>query len=115
MNVNITPMKKTFTRTLLVTSALLALQGCEWADDLGRHMPVIGERCENWQCLTSGGQAQSEATKRARLTGEQQKRTPINPQYQPQQQAPVQEQQRSRTPFDMSPDELNDIPATPSY
>ncbi len=115
-------MTKIFTRTLPVFSVLLALQGCGWADDLGRHMPVIGERCESWECFTSSGQAQSDANKRA-LTGRkegEQKRIPVNPQYlSPQQavpQAPVQPQQeKALTPFDMSPEELNDMPATPSY
>lgn len=48
--------------------ALLALSGCSWigrqADALGEHMPVIGERCEHWQCMTTSGQARSEAIKR---------------------------------------------------
>lgn len=114
-------MKKTFTRIILASAALLLTQGCQWADDLGRHMPVIGERCENWQCFTSSGQAQSEANKRTLAgQGSEQKRKPINPQYQPQQQevpqAPVEAQpEKGRTPFDMSPEELNDMPGTPSY
>lgn len=105
-------MKKTFTRMLLVSAPLILLQGCEWADDLGRHMPVIGERCENWQCFTSSGQAQSEATKRSL---EAQKRTPINPQQQPQQATPQAQpqpqQEKARTPYDMTPEELNDMPS----
>lgn len=48
---------------LLVTSA--SLSGCQWigdrADDLGDHLPVIGERCEHWQCFTESGRAQSRA------------------------------------------------------
>ena len=41
-----------------------ALAGCEWADNLGKHLPVIGERCESWQCFTESGKQASEAKKR---------------------------------------------------
>lgn len=45
----------------------LTLSGCDWmgrqADALGDHMPVIGERCEHWQCMTAEGQAKSDAIK----------------------------------------------------
>jgi hypothetical protein len=37
------------------------VSGCgitDWAD---KHMPVIGQRCENWQCVTPAGQAASDA------------------------------------------------------
>ncbi len=40
----------------------LSLSGCnkiaDWADN---NMPVIGERCYNWQCITEGGQGASRA------------------------------------------------------
>lgn len=56
---------------LLPLLFLPLLGGCEtignWADDLGQHMPVIGERCEHWQCFTSSGQEQSEMNKRERM------------------------------------------------
>lgn len=53
--------------------ALLALclltGGCSWigdtADSLGSHLPTIGERCEHWQCFTSGGREISRANKEA--------------------------------------------------
>jgi hypothetical protein len=39
---------------------IVELSGCtrinDWAN---RNMPVIGERCYNWQCMTEGGQAES--------------------------------------------------------
>lgn len=45
----------------------MTLAGCNWigrqADALGSHMPVIGERCEHWQCLTSSGRATSDMYK----------------------------------------------------
>lgn len=45
--------------------SLLALTtGCQtisgWADAVGDHMPVIGEPCYHWQCVTSEGQRQSD-------------------------------------------------------
>lgn len=54
-------------RVLKLGAALLALPltACEtmngWVDSMGEHMPVVGDRCEHWQCFTSGGQAQSDA------------------------------------------------------
>lgn len=48
----------------LLLAACILLSGCSWigrqADALGDHMPVIGERCEHWQCMTESGQAQSD-------------------------------------------------------
>jgi hypothetical protein len=44
----------------------VALASCGWADDLGQHMPTIGERCDNWQCFTEGGREQSKMVRRAR-------------------------------------------------
>jgi hypothetical protein len=47
--------------------AFFALGGCTWigntADSMGEHMPVIGERCEHWQCMTAQGKARSDAIK----------------------------------------------------
>ncbi len=51
---------------------VLALSGCQtvggWFDSVGNHLPVIGERCEHWQCFSDSGRRESEATKRARET-----------------------------------------------
>src|SRR5262245_57625380 len=50
---------------------LFTLGGCAWLDDMGRHMPVVGERCENWQCFTKSGQEQSRIKKQMREHGVQ--------------------------------------------
>lgn len=51
-------------RKLFYTALLLSiLSGCEWADNLGKKMPVMGDRCENWQCFTESGRQASEAKK----------------------------------------------------
>lgn len=51
-------------------AVMLALPGCSWigrqADHMGSYMPVIGERCEHWQCLTGEGQAISDANREMR-------------------------------------------------
>jgi hypothetical protein len=45
----------------------LATTGCNsisnGADSLGSHLPVIGEPCAHWQCITSEGREQSDAIK----------------------------------------------------
>ena len=45
----------------------LLLSGCNtiygWADDVGKHMPTIGNSCNNWQCITESGQRKSEENK----------------------------------------------------
>ncbi|MDE3016787.1 MAG: hypothetical protein KGI29_07735 [Pseudomonadota bacterium] len=55
------------------------LLGCDWigrqADALGAYMPVIGQRCEHWQCMTASGQAESDAAK----AQEQQQNPPPQP------------------------------------
>ncbi len=56
-------------RNMVVLSASCLLLGsCQtisrWADGAGSYMPVIGDRCEHWQCFTSEGQAISNAKKR---------------------------------------------------
>jgi len=54
-------------RVVLISALALSTSGCAWmgrqADALGEHMPVIGERCEHWQCITQSGQATSNAYK----------------------------------------------------
>lgn len=52
---------------------LLALASCTWADDLGSHLPVIGERCEYWQCMTDKGRARSEEKTVERLQREEER------------------------------------------
>lgn len=116
-------MKNTYKRTLLVAAFLLPLGACESLDDLGRHMPVVGERCENWQCFTEGGRLQSEANKRAIQQGEggadggsSEQRIPLNARdnrtapAQPATSASQGEGKRA-TPYDMTPDQLDQLPA----
>lgn len=44
------------------------LSGCNsianWADDVGKHMPTIGEPCYHWQCFTESGQKKSDELKK---------------------------------------------------
>lgn len=121
---------KNVTKIFCVVASAISLTSCSWMDDLGRHMPVIGERCENWQCFTSSGQAQSEMKKRelaAQKAREQQAesgasgRIPINgaqagaaqakPAAQPAANAqPVPEKPSEPTPFDLPPDQLGNLP-----
>lgn len=53
----------------------LLLAGCDrvfnFADDVGSHLPTIGERCEHWQCFTEEGRAQSEMKQRMRAMASQ--------------------------------------------
>ncbi|MEI6730469.1 MAG: hypothetical protein WCL30_04350 [Pseudomonadota bacterium] len=46
---------------------IVLLTSCQaisnFADGIGKHMPVIGERCEHWQCVTESGRRASEANK----------------------------------------------------
>lgn len=106
-------MKNSYRKFAIAAVLASALSGCETMQDLvGKHMPVIGEPCENWQCFTSGGQAQSEATRRARearARGETTGRTPINGEEggQAPQQPP---HAKELTPFDMPPDQLDNMP-----
>jgi hypothetical protein len=52
---------------LALIAILLLLPGCRaitnWAYGVGEHMPVIGERCEHWQCVTASGQQKSDEQK----------------------------------------------------
>lgn len=45
----------------------LILSGCDtvygWADSVGKHMPTLGEPCNNWQCVTNEGQKKSDQNK----------------------------------------------------
>ncbi len=54
--------------------AMCLLSGCDTitrnANALGEHMPVIGDRCEYWQCFTESGREQSDAIKRQRMMTE---------------------------------------------
>ncbi len=56
-------MKKHVSIALLLASTTLG--GCQtigrWADNVGSYMPVIGDRCDHWQCLSSEGRAKSDA------------------------------------------------------
>jgi hypothetical protein len=42
---------------LFLSSSCLILGSCQtvygWAESVGNHMPVIGERCNHWQCFTN--------------------------------------------------------------
>jgi hypothetical protein len=45
---------------LLALTLPFALGACGMFDWATQNMPVIGQRCENWQCFTEGGQQQSQ-------------------------------------------------------
>lgn len=55
-------------RVYILGGLLLMLTNCQtignWADSIGEHLPVIGERCEHWQCFTASGQQISEQNKK---------------------------------------------------
>ncbi len=42
---------------LVISTSSLLLTSCQtiygWADHVGSYMPVIGERCNHWQCFTN--------------------------------------------------------------
>jgi len=105
-------MKKSFLKFAGGVLLLLLLTQCQWIDDLGEHMPVIGERCENWQCFTEGGREQSEATKRARQQREAAAAAAANGQTPPAAAVPSATPARpaAPTPFDMPPDQLGTLP-----
>jgi hypothetical protein len=111
----------TIIRTIAL-SLLLATSGCISFDELGRHMPVVGKRCENWECFTSSGQSTSEERK-AELRAEGKPvdedddtaiRRPINRQNVTGSMQAQQEQATAKpkepTPFDMTPDQLQNLP-----
>jgi len=65
-----------------LVSLFFVLNGCQtigdWADSAGKHMPVIGQRCEHWQCITaSGQQASDEKIKQEQQAGSPS--TPVSP------------------------------------
>ena len=131
-------MKRPFSLSIATLLLLLALCGCQtignWADSIGNHMPVIGERCEHWQCFTSSGQQISEQNKEKQTqvtsgsgTGPvPQSRQPIsgNPVATPSAPvpavatvpapvpatAPPLSSHGASTPYDMSPEQLNNLP-----
>ncbi|MFO0389382.1 MAG: hypothetical protein ACK502_06655 [Alphaproteobacteria bacterium] len=49
-----------------LTASCLSLAGCQtmhgWADYVGGYMPVIGERCNHWQCFTNDTEASTDST-----------------------------------------------------
>jgi hypothetical protein len=105
-------MKKINCLLACAAALILSLGGCEWIDNLGRHLPVAGERCEHWQCFTESGRMQSDAKKRELAGRDGQKRVPVNdadnPAAKPPATAPA--TPRAPTPFDMTPDQLGDLP-----
>ncbi len=56
-------------RTLALVLPLL-LGGCGLTDWADANMPVIGERCEHWQCFTSSGQEASQLNHQQRVREE---------------------------------------------
>jgi|GEM_PF-5147594 len=64
-------MQNIYTIKILLLTSLFLLTQCEWIDGIGRHFPVIGERCEYWQCFTESGRQKSDEKKKKLL--EQQK------------------------------------------
>jgi len=75
------------------------LSGCGWinrqADAAGEYMPVVGERCENWQCFTEEGQQKSEMNKRMKAMQQNGQVPQAVPQAVPQNpQAPAQAPER---------------------
>jgi hypothetical protein len=66
---------RTITQYSASIALILAMPGCNWvgrqADALGSHMPVIGERCEHWQCLTKSGRQTSEMYKQQQAEQEE--------------------------------------------
>jgi hypothetical protein len=61
---NLTRGRTSYMRYFKYIMVLLpfALGSCQWFEDLGEHMPVIGERCDHWQCFTESGQEASKRT-----------------------------------------------------
>jgi len=68
-----------FSSRLFALSLPLALCACGLTDWADANMPVIGERCEHWQCFTESGQEQSKLNHDQRVQQEsQQPRAPIS-------------------------------------
>lgn len=57
-------------RRFHIVFSALALGACQsignFADGVGSHLPVIGERCEHWQCFTEEGKQRSRANRTIR-------------------------------------------------
>ena len=83
-----------------IVAILPLLAGCNWvgrqADALGSHMPVIGERCEHWQCVTESGQRQSDLYKQQQVKGAQQVQQDVQDGQQQMQQSQQQMQQQQQ-------------------
>lgn len=73
------------TKQIMILAGCAWLSGCtaigNWADQLGSHMPVIGERCNHWECFSSSGQMQSSYNEQMQ---ERQKDEPKDPNAYPQ-------------------------------
>ena len=47
-------------KILLLMCLLPGMSSCQWTEDnIGKHLPVAGERCSNWQCFTEEGKKAS--------------------------------------------------------
>ncbi len=99
---------------LLPLTLPLALGACGLTDWADANMPVIGERCEHWQCFTESGQEQSKLNHQQRVEQET-PRTPISgnpPSAYPAPQAAVTAPAPAYTPADpMAPG----VPPEPTY
>jgi hypothetical protein len=54
---------------------LLLLPGCSFenmVDSAARSMPVMGERCEHWQCMSAEGRQKSQGVRSSRMPPPQQ-------------------------------------------
>jgi hypothetical protein len=110
-------------RALCACALLLSLSGCgaiyNWFNGLGEHMPVIGERCENWQCFTESGRARSDMIRQAKEhQAETRRQVPVENPQPPAAAAPVPvkpatpPQPKKLTPYDtVTPDNLEPLPA----
>ena len=107
----------------LALGLLLSTSGCMSLDEVGRHMPVVGKRCENWECFSSDGQEVSEERKtQLRAAGQLQDEDGGHVQRravgsQSASSVPFADEQQAKpadkkdlTPFDMSPEQLKSLP-----
>jgi hypothetical protein len=56
-----------FSSRLALVCLPFALTGCGMFDWATANMPVIGQRCENWQCFTASGQQESKMNAEQRM------------------------------------------------
>jgi hypothetical protein len=104
-----------YIRGTLYAAALLLLGGCGFFDSVGDHMPVLGDRCEYWQCFTQYGQEQSNLIKEREHGASSDSSGSAAPQV-PSEQLPAapaaQAPQTSGapTPYDMTPEQLQSLP-----